>query len=104
MPIAWERTTYLILFGLSSVLRLEAAYNVPVRPLPKTTHTPPGRPAFGAPVLIEHIGSVLPQIFYVRTDRHLAQLDEIAVLLIVDFRSRPRDTCAPGQRPLRVWT
>ena len=40
---------------------------------------------------MKHIGNVVPQVFHVRTYRHVAQLEEIAVLLIVDFRSRP--TC-----------
>ena len=56
----------------------------------------PGRPAFRRPALIEHIGSVVPHIFYVRTDRHPVQLDKLTMLLIVDFRSRTRGTRAPG--------
>ena len=77
-----------VILGIKARNRLQCA-----RPLPKTTCTMPRETSFRS---VEHIGSVLPQTFHVRTDRYLVQLDEIAVLLIVDLRSRPRDTRTPG--------
>ena len=87
MPYNLEGTAYLILFGSFSRLRLETTYNGPATALPRTTCT--YNASFGAPVLMELNVSVLPQFLHVRTENHLAQLDEIAVLLIVDNRSRP---------------
>jgi len=43
---------------------------------------------------------VLPQFFHVRADEHLAQLDEIAVLLIVDFNHAPWVRTPPDGAPI----
>lgn len=42
-----------------------------------------------SPVLIEHIVSVLPQLLHVRADEHLAQLDEITMILIIHLDDTP---------------
>ena len=41
-------------------------------------------------ILIQHIVRILAQFLHVRTHEHLTELDEIAVLLIVDFNHAPR--------------
>ena len=43
-----------------------------------------------SPVLVENIVGVLPELLHVRTDEHLAELDEVAVLLIVHLDNTPR--------------
>jgi len=43
---------------------------------------------------------VLPQLLHVRADEHLAQLDEIAVLLVVDFNHTPRVSATPDRAPI----
>ena len=49
-----------------------------------------GREAFGSVVFVKRIVGVLFQLFHVRADQHLAQLDKIAVILVVDFNHAPR--------------
>jgi hypothetical protein len=43
---------------------------------------------------------VLPQFLHVRADEHLAQLDEIAVLLVVDFNHTPRVRATTDGAPI----
>jgi len=42
-----------------------------------------------SPVLVQHIVSVLAQLLHVRADEHLAELDKVAVLLIVNLNNTP---------------
>jgi hypothetical protein len=60
-------------------------------------------------VLVESIVGVLLEFLHVCSDQHLAQLDEIAVLLIVDFNDTPwvfasADLATICTRDLRVGT
>lgn len=49
----------------------------------------------GTPVLVELVVSVLPELLHVRPDQHLAQLDKVAMVLIVDLDHTPGvDTAA----------
>lgn len=41
------------------------------------------------PVLVEVVVRVLPELFHVSTNKHLAELDEIAMLLVVYFDDAP---------------
>jgi len=43
-----------------------------------------------SPVLVQNIVSVLAQLLHVCADKHLAELDKVAVVLIVDFNNTPR--------------
>ena len=43
-----------------------------------------------SPVLVENIVGVLPELLHVRPDEHLAELNEVAVLLIVHLDDTPR--------------
>jgi len=47
-----------------------------------------------SPVLIENVIGVLPKLLHVGADEHLAELDEVAVLLIVDLNNTPRVSTA----------
>ncbi len=46
-------------------------------------------------VLVELASGVLPEFLHVRTDEHLAELDEIAVFLIVHLDHAPRVRATP---------
>lgn len=48
-----------------------------------------GSELLGAVVLVEEIVGVLLQLLHVRANEHLAQLDEVAVLLVVDLNDTP---------------
>ena len=64
---------------------------------------------FGTVVLVQCIVGVLLELFHVGTDEHLTQLDEVAVLLVVDLDDTPRkgattDLAAVGGDDLLVRT
>ena len=42
-----------------------------------------------SPILVKDIISVLPELLHVGTDEHLAELDKVAVLLVVDLNNTP---------------
>ena len=48
-----------------------------------------------APVLVEHEVGMLLELLHVGADEHLPELDEIAVLLVINFNNTPR-ICAPA--------
>ena len=73
----------------SSNKRREGKYALDLPEDTRVLHNAQLDQLFGAPVLIEHIVSVLSELLHVRADKHLAQLDEIAVLLVVDFDHAP---------------
>lgn len=63
----------------------------------------------GAVVLVQRVVGVLLELFHVGTDQHLAQLHEVAVLLVVDLNGTPwvattTDLTAVGGGDFRVRT
>lgn len=52
-------------------------------------------------ILVQDIIRILAQLLHVRANEHLAQLDEIAVLLIVDFNHAPRVGATPDLAAVR---
>jgi hypothetical protein len=46
----------------------------------------------GTVVLVERVVGVLLELLHVRADKHLAELDEVAVLLVVNLNDTPRVT------------
>ena len=43
-----------------------------------------------SPVLVENVVRELAELLHVSTDEHLAELDEVAVVLVVDLNDTPR--------------
>lgn len=63
----------------------------------------------GAVVLVQEVVGVLLELLHVGTDQHLAQLDKVTVLLIVDLNGTPgvataTNLTAVGSSDLRVGT
>lgn len=50
------------------------------------THT---EELLGSPVFVKNVICVLPQLFHVRADKHLAKLDKVTVLFVVNFNHTP---------------
>jgi hypothetical protein len=42
-----------------------------------------------SPVLVQNIISILPELLHVSPDEHLSELDEVAVLLVIDLDDTP---------------
>ena len=57
----------------------------------------------GAIVLVEDIVGVLFEFFHVCADKHLAQLDKVAVFFIVDFDHTPWVSSAAHLAPIGRW-
>ena len=47
------------------------------------------RKLFAAPVFVENEVGVLAQLLHVRANKHLAKLDEVAVVLVVNLNNTP---------------
>ena len=43
-----------------------------------------------SPVLVEEVVGILPELFHVCTNEHLAKFDEVAVFFVIDFDNTPR--------------
>lgn len=43
-----------------------------------------------SPVLVEEVVGVLPELFHVRTNKHLAKFDKVAMVFVIDFNDTPR--------------
>lgn len=41
------------------------------------------------PIFVQHVVGVLPELLHVRPDKHLAELNEVTMFLVVNFNNTP---------------
>lgn len=94
-------STYLVERALLGLLHSRAkpsatAFNTPFQhPLDLLEYTvilgdTHGEKFLGTVILVQDVVGVFPQLLHVRANEHLSQLDEITVILVIDFDCAPR--------------